>query len=184
MFRWRAAPMLLALIVLALACGASALVAALPMLPFQLRAARARWQTQRPSHYALTVRWNDTMGEPRHLRAELRGSQLIAATDLTDGTAADPAQLGRDARFLSVDYLLDTIERQQRPHADPLTELARLHPRLARWLGRCVTPRPAAEYDPTYGFPRQVRFYADSCEGRLAFRTAPRIIIERLEVLE
>jgi hypothetical protein len=84
--------------VVLLICGgallACALIAALPALPFQQRWARERWEQRRPPHYALVVRWNDSLGPPRQVRVEVRDRQLIAAADMATGQPLDLATLG------------------------------------------------------------------------------------------
>ncbi len=173
---------------LLLLCGgalllACAVIAALSALPFQQRWARERWEQRRPQHYELVVLWNDSLSPPRHVRAEMRDRQLIAATDIDTGRSLDLARLGAERNVLEVDRIFDMIARQSRPASDWRTQLARYHSLLARWLTPCVTRLPDVTYDAEYGYPTSVRYHSSSCVDSLAFRMDTSIKIERFRAL-
>jgi uncharacterized protein DUF6174 len=172
---------------LLLSCGAMlmvcALIAGLSALPLQERRARERWEQRRPQHYELVVQWNDSLGPPRHVRAEVRDQQLIAATDIATGQSLDLATLGAERNVLEIDRIFDTIARQSRPVDDWRTQLARYYWLLSRWLNPCVTRLPDVVYDAEYGYPTSVRYHSNSCVDSLAFRMDTSIKIEQFQVL-
>jgi len=172
---------------LLLICGAMllacVLIAALSALPFQQRWARERWEQRRPPHYELVVRWNDSLGPPHYVRAEMRDRQLIAVTDIATGRPLDLATLGAERNLLEIDRIFDMIARQSRPNADWRTQLARYHALLARWLNPCVTRLPDVAYDAEYGYPASVRYHSNSCVDSLAFRMDTSIKIEQFHAL-
>ena len=159
-----------------------AVAVAWPVLPFQQRWARERWQQRRPAHYLLQVRWNDVRGV-RYLRAEIRDGRAIAITDLDTGAAIEPQQLGASLAMLDIDRLFDAIEDQSRPVANWRAQIARYHPLLSRWLDRCVERLPDVRYDAEYGYPTSIGFHSNPCLDALAFRSDTRVTIEQLEPL-
>src|SRR4051812_5033425 len=172
----RASLLLLCCGAILLACAA---IAALWALPFQQRWARELWEQRQPQHYELVVLWNDSLGPPRHVRAEMRNRQLIAATDIATGQPLDLTTLGAERNVLEIDRIFDTIARQSRPNSDWRAQLARYHPLLARWLNPCVTRLPDVTYDAEYGYPTSVRYHSNGCVDSLAFRLDTSIKIER-----
>jgi hypothetical protein len=176
----RASVLLLSCGALLLACAATA---ALSALPFPQRWARERWEQRRPQHYQLVVLWNDSLGPPHHVRAEMRDRQLVAAVDITTGQPLDLGRLGAERNVLEVDRLFDTIARQSRPSPDWRTQLARYHPLLARWLNPCATRLPDVAYDTEYGYPISVRYHSSTCVDTLAFRMDTSIKVEEFHAL-
>jgi hypothetical protein len=166
-----------------LACAVAAALIILPALPFRQRWARERWAQRQPQHYELVVLWNDALSPPRHVWAEVRDRQLIAATDLGSGQPLDLRTLGAERNVLEIDRMFDIIARQSGLGRDWRTQLARYHALLAHWLSPCVTLLPDVAYNAEYGYPARIRYHSNTCVDSLAFRTDTSIRIEQFRPL-
>jgi len=147
---------------LALACAAGQ-AAALPWLPsFSHQQARQRWEQRGPPHYELEATWASGWSFG-HVRVEVLNQRIVAGVDLNTGRPLDRNRLITAGFFTQIDNLFRMIGAQLRPASTWRFQLARYHPRLARWLDPCAALLPRVEYDAELGYPTTINYRGSPC---------------------
>jgi hypothetical protein len=147
---------------LALACVAGA-AAALPALPaFGHQQARQRWELRGPRHYELEASWASGWSFG-HVRVEVLNGRVVGGIDLNTGRPLDRNRLTTASFFTEIDNLFRMIGRQLRPASTWRFQLARYHPRLARWLDPCAALLPRIQYDAELGYPTSINYRGSPC---------------------
>jgi hypothetical protein len=147
---------------LVLACAAG-IAAALPALPaFAHQQARQRWELRGPRHYELEASWASGWSFG-HVRVEVLNDRIVSGIDLNTGRPLDHKRLFTASFFTEIDNLFRMIGQQLRPASTWRFQLARYHPRLARWLDPCAALLPRVQYDTELGYPTTINYRGSPC---------------------
>jgi Family of unknown function (DUF6174) len=149
------------------ACMAGLWLTPLSLLPRHVLA-KARWEAQGIRHYRLTaqlVQGGDMRGP---WAIEIRDEQVIAGFDTVSGALLDRTQLRMAQQVLPISTLFTTIrdEINTPPLTSTfavLTRIARLGSPLREHLNYCAAWLPTIDYEPAYGYPRNVTVYGSPC---------------------
>ena len=160
--------------VLVSSCGIALLLGVLALgsvvLPYEQVAMRQRWASAHPRHYDMRARWRSG-GWVMYSSLEVRNEQLVAGTNLFDGSPLTAIDLGVMSAMFPVDHTFGQIDVLRRWPTSWRTGIARLVPvpMLARTIDPCVVPLPRVTYDQALGYPREVHAFTNPCYNGVGY---------------
>lgn len=159
------------------------------------------WQQRQPQHYRYTFRYHSFMANLSWL-VEVENNAVThvydpdsGLEDLTwaDYRSANVPSLQVSRTRVDIDDIFRAIQSASQLSTTPKAFFSRTNPALYQslvnrgwlpwgWEG-CRPALPEVEYDPDYGYPRQVKLYGNPCSTSNEEAQAASIHIEIIQIL-